>query len=154
MFNCVFSFADLNKTALLHSSCGMPLYFSFLRLLKFYLLLIKCNIGPRCFVFLSLQCFKPTSQRPLTSMALSTLSEEVHKAYRCFLHLLWRTCRKCWVSISSSFQPSRTENNGAPAVTVLLEWQSDCWKIVINKTILYTGDSSGAANSGAAYEWM
>lgn len=51
-------------------------------------------------------------------------------------HLLRRT--ECWVSISCSFQLSRIENNGAPAVIVLLEWQNDCWKIVINKVLLYT----------------
>lgn len=47
-------------------------------------------------------------------------------------HLLCCT-RKCWVCISGSFQRCQIENNGVIAVTLMPEWQNDCWKMVISK---------------------
>lgn len=88
-------------------------------------------------------------------MASSPLSGEVEKCPTAAFYICCGgKCRKCWVSVSSGSHPSRTENNVAPAATVLLEWQNDCWKIVINQAILRAGDCGGAGDSGTACKWI
>lgn len=65
---------------------------------------------------------------PPTSVALSTLFQRGLKRLPLFSHLQGREHRNCRVSIGGSFQASRVENTGTPAVGPLREWQDDCWR--------------------------